>query len=76
MAIPPPVSKVYVYKPLDAGLLSCKTIPTTPPEDDLDLGGALNRAVDAWADCWKRVQCIAKLYAEKPCDPKALGIKE
>lgn len=72
--IPAPVEKVYIYRPLDAGLLRCKTIrvETGKLHDDLDLSGALNVAVDAWSDCWKHLDCIAKIYAEQECPKEAI----
>lgn len=59
-----------VYKPLDAGLLTCKAAPTDAVVvDDLDAVGLYNRARDAWEDCWRHLRCIANIYAELPCDP-------
>jgi hypothetical protein len=68
--IPAPVVTKYVYKPIARELLDCKWPPAAPAsvDDDLDLAGAYNRALDAGADCWRRLKCIAALDAGQQCD--------
>lgn len=59
--IPQPVRTVYVYKPLDGGLLTCKSWPIGDGELDLDAVSEANRGFDAWLDCWRKVEKIKEL---------------
>ena len=55
-----------MYRPLSAGLLTCRTFPPIAAETDLDAVGLLNRGYDAWADCAGKLEAIRKLHGEQP----------